>query len=159
MNYSKKEIKLIKRIASEYVENFGWKLLIGNQGNYMSLSYNAEDLFTSSMFTRTDDGFIVPPSNTRDIPFKAQQRYYDYKLDSVDELIKIIAIFEHVEDKLNLSSIPYGYRYDFHNFIIDHYLIPLEKAKKTLAEDCLEEDIKTLFIDYRNEKFQAQNVQ
>jgi hypothetical protein len=65
MNYSKKEIKLIKRIASEYVENFGWKLLIGNQGNYMSLSYNAEDLFTSSIFTRTDDGFIVPPSNTR----------------------------------------------------------------------------------------------
>ena len=159
MNYSKKEIKLIKRIASEYVENFGWKLLIGNQGNYMSLSYNAEDLFTSSMFTRTDDGFIVPPSNTRDAPFKAQKRYYDYKLDSVDELIKIIAIFEHVDDKMPLYSTPYSSRYDFHNFIIDHYLIPLEKAKKTLDEDCLEENIKALFIEYRKEKFQAQNVQ
>ena len=69
MKFSKKEIKLIKRIASEYIQNSAWKLLIGNQGNYMSLSYNSEDLFTSSMFTRTDDGFIVPPLNTRDVPF------------------------------------------------------------------------------------------
>ena len=80
-------------------------------------------------------------------------------MDSVDELIKIIAIFEHVDDKMPLYSTPYSSRYDFHNFIIDHYLIPLEKAKKILDEDCLEENIKALFIEYRKEKFQAQNVQ
>ena len=74
-------------------------------------------------------------------------------MDGVDELIKIIAIFHHVKDKVDFSGIDYGQRYDVYNFIIDNYLIPFEKAKRKLAEDYIEEDVKDLFNDYKQDKF------
>ena len=41
----------------------------------------------------------------------------------------------------------------YQNFIIDNYLIPFEKAKKTLAEDYIQEDVKFFYNDYKQDKF------
>ena len=116
----------------------------------MSILYKADDMWER---WQTEDGFVVPPNYPRNKKFKVQNRFYEYQLDGVDELIKIIAIFHHVKDKVDFSGIDYGQRYDVYNFIIDNYLIPFEKAKRKLAEDYIEEDVKDLFNDYKQDKF------
>ena len=116
----------------------------------MSILYKADDMWER---WQTEDGFVVPPNYPRNKKFKVQNRFYEYQLDGVDELIKIIAIFHHVKDKVDFSGIDYGQRYDVYNFIIDNYLIPFEKAKRKLAEDYIEEDVKDLFNDYEQDMF------
>ena len=116
----------------------------------MSILYKADDMWER---WQTEDGFVVPPNYPRNKKFKVQNRFYEYQLDGVDELIKIIAIFHHVKDKVDFSGIDYGQRYDVYNFIIDNYLIPFEKAKKTLAEDYIQEDVKFFYNDYKQDKF------
>ena len=148
MNYSTAEIKIIKRNYQASIESMGWQLLIGK--SCMSILYKADDMWER---WQTEDGFVVPPNYPRNKKFKVQNRFYEYQLDGVDELIKIIAIFHHVKDKVDFSGIDYGQRYDVYNFIIDNYLIPFEKAKRKLAEDYIEEDVKDLFNDYKQDKF------
>ena len=116
----------------------------------MSILYKADDMWER---WQTEDGFVVPPNYPRNKKFKVQNRFYEYQLDGVDELIKIIAIFHHVKDKVDFSGMDYGQRYDVYNFIIDNYLIPFEKAKKTLAEDYIQEDVKFFYNDYKQDKF------
>ena len=116
----------------------------------MSILYKADDMWER---WQTEDGFVVPPNYPRNKKFKVQNRFYEYQLDGVDELIKIIAIFHHVKDKVDFSGIDYGQRYDVYNFIIDNYLIPFEKAKRKLAEDYIQEDVKFFYNDYKQDKF------
>ena len=148
MNYSEAEKKIIKRNYQATIESMGWQLLIGK--SCLSILYKADDMWER---WQTEDGFVVPPNYPRNKKFKVQNRFYEYQLDGVDELIKIIAIFRHVMDKVDFSGMDYGQRYDVYNFIIDNYLIPFEKAKKTLAEDYIEEDVRDLFNDYKQDKF------
>ena len=148
MNYSETEKKIIKRNYQASFESMGWQLLIGK--SCMSILYKADDMWER---WQTEDGFVVPPNYPRNKKFKVQNRFYEYQLDGVDELIKIIAIFHHVKDKVDFSGIDYGQRYDVYNFIIDNYLIPFEKAKKTLAEDYIQEDVKFFYNDYKQDKF------
>ena len=148
MNYSEAEKKIIKRNYQASFESMGWQLLIGK--SCMSILYKADDMWER---WQTEDGFVQPPHYPTSKRFKVQKRYYEYQLDSVDELIKIIAIFHHVKDKVDFSGMNYERRYDVYNFIIDNYLIPFEKAKKTLAKDYIEEDVKDLFNDYKQDKF------
>lgn len=148
MNYSEAEKKIIKRNYQASFENMGWQLLIGK--SCMSILYKADDMWER---WQTEDGFVQPPHYPISKKFKVQNRFYEYQLDGVDELIKIIAIFHHVKDKVDFIGIDYGQRYDVYNFIIDNYLIPFEKAKRKLAEDYIEEDVKDLFNDYKQDKF------
>lgn len=148
MNYSNAEKVLIKRHYKQLIENMGWQLLISS--SYMSLAYKSEDKWKR---WQTEDGFVQPPHYPTYRKFKVQKRYYEYQLDSVDELNKIIAIFRHVFDKVRYISMEFSERYNVHNFVIDNYLIPFEKAKKTLAEDYIQEDVKDLFDDYKQDKF------
>jgi len=148
MNYSNTEKMLIKRHYKALVENMGWQLLIAS--SYLSLAYKSEDKWKR---WQTEDGFVQPPHEPTYRKFKVQKRYYEYQLDSIDELNKIIAIFRHVFDKVSYTRMEFSERYNVHNFIIDNYLIPFEKAKKTLAEDYIEEDVKDLFNDYKQDKF------
>ena len=148
MNYSTAEIKIIKRNYQASIESMGWQLLIGK--SCMSILYKADDMWER---WQTEDGFVQPPHYPISKKFKVQNRFYEYQLDGVDELIKIIAIFHHVKDKVDFSGIDYGQRYDVYNFIIDNYLIPFEKAKKTLAEDYIQEDVKFFYNDYKQDKF------
>ena len=148
MNYSEAERKIIKRHYQASFESMGWQLLIGK--NCMLIMYKADDMWER---WQTEDGFVQPPHYPTSKKFKVQNRYYEYQLDGVDELIKIIAIFRHVMDKVDFSGMDYGKRYDVYNFIIDNYLIPFEKAKRKLAEDYIEEDVKDLFNDYKQDKF------
>tara|TARA_B100000123_G_scaffold170875_1_gene126725 strand:+ start:239 stop:739 length:501 start_codon:yes stop_codon:yes gene_type:complete len=148
MNYSEAERKIIKRHYQASFESMGWQLLIGK--NCMLIMYKADDMWER---WQTEDGFVQPPHYPTSKKFKVQNRFYEYQLDGVDELIKIIAIFRHVMDKVDFSGMDYGKRYDVYNFIIDNYLIPFEKAKRKLAEDYIEEDVKDLFNDYKQDKF------
>ena len=147
MNYSNAEKVLIKRHYKALVEGMGWQLLISS--SYLSISYKAEDKWKR---WQTEDGFVVPPI-PRTKKFKVQKRYYEYQLDSIDELNKIIAIFRHVYDKVSYTRMEFSERYNVQNFIIDTYLIPFEKAKKTLAEDYIQEDVKFFYNDYKQDKF------
>ena len=148
MNYSEAEKKIIKRNYQASFESMGWQLLIGK--SCMSILYKADDMWER---WQTEDGFVVPPNYPRNKKFKVQNRFYEYQLDGVDELIKIIAIYQHVLDKVSYTSMEFSERYNVHNFIIDNYLIPFEKAKKTLAEDYIQEDVKFFYNDYKQDKF------
>lgn len=148
MNYSEAEKRIIKRNYKATVESLGWDLLIAK--NYLAMTWKSQNMWER---WKDSDGFIIPPNYPRNKKFKVPKRYYEYQLDGVDELIKIIAIFHHVMDKVSYTSIEYSERLNVYNFIIDNYLIPFEKAKKTLAEDYIEEDVKDLFNDYKQDKF------
>ena len=148
MNYSEAEKHIIKRNYKATVESLGWDLLIAR--TFLALTWKSQDMWEK---WQTEDGFVQPPHYPTSKKFKVQKRYYEYQLDSVDELIKIIAIFNHVMDKVNFSGMDYERRYDVYNFIVDNYLIPFEKAKKTLAEDYIQEDVKFFYNDYKQDKF------